>query len=342
MADSIPNRKAKAGWTLVIACEEALGVQGPTALARVTGHSQGCWSKLRNGQWGARFPDWEEVEAILPSDVPAEALERLHTRYLEALLHLRDPDQLAHLRAPVSRDFDRTQLNAVRDLARKSFTRGDHAAALPALQLLEKLLAPVDELSQHDLETLADCLSDQSVCEGRLGNHEAAIQAAERAAAVQQRAGSAAGEAGSIHQLGLACHHARRFEDALRHFASARQAYEALGMRGEAVRARRDRVSTLLALGRLDEAEREINAALIETQKLEPRYRFPTLLKRVDVALARGDAGEARKWLIRANDFARRHAEELADHLERHHTQESRARLERAVAELEAGGHSQV
>ena len=73
------QRKRDAGFMLVGACEGVLGVRGPSALAALTGRSKSWWSKLASG--AAAFPDWEELEALLPAGLTAEEREDLHLRY---------------------------------------------------------------------------------------------------------------------------------------------------------------------------------------------------------------------------------------------------------------------
>src|SRR5690349_21330275 len=116
MAQSIPNRKAEAGWLLARACEEILGVEGPVALAAVTRRSQAWWSKLRLGQ--AAFPSWRELaEEVLPQGLPDEARDRLRPQHQEAWVLLQDGELAARLRAPALPDLPGERLTAVRQLA---------------------------------------------------------------------------------------------------------------------------------------------------------------------------------------------------------------------------------
>lgn len=339
---SFPRRKRDAGEALFLACEACLGVEGPTALARVTRRSKAWWSKLRSGK--APLPTWSELsEEVLPRELEAGALTHLRAQHQEIWASLHDSALAERLRAPAMPDLAGDRLTATRELARQAMFAGRYAEALLALKLLESLLSAfgVEALPTEELDILAGCFADQSVCESHLGNHDAAMRAATHAVESYRRAGSVAGEAGAAHQLGLACSRAGQFQAALEHYATARHQYEHLGLTGEVIRARRDAASALLALGHFDEAERELHSILGLSAQLQPSHRFATLLKLTDLAVLRGDAGEARRWWTRAEVYARDHAAELADHLQRQHVRETRARLAQAVAAL-AGTAAEV
>src|SRR5438105_230100 len=100
---------------LATACEEALGIRGPTALAALTGRSKSWWSKLSSG--AAAFPTWEELERLLPAGLAADERESLHLRYRRAWLWLYDPEMLERLDRPVAVRCSLGELHALLNTA---------------------------------------------------------------------------------------------------------------------------------------------------------------------------------------------------------------------------------
>src|SRR5690349_10496858 len=73
------ERRREAGWALLQACEELLGVRGPTALAALTGRSKAWWSKLSCR--ATCFPTWKELKELLPAETTEPERERLPLCY---------------------------------------------------------------------------------------------------------------------------------------------------------------------------------------------------------------------------------------------------------------------
>jgi len=73
-----------------------------------------------------------------------------------------------------------------------------------------------EPLSHEYLKLLGDCLADQSNALLHLKRPREGIMPAKRSVDCYDRAQEPGCVAGSIHQLALACHHAERYEDALR------------------------------------------------------------------------------------------------------------------------------
>jgi tetratricopeptide (TPR) repeat protein len=339
MKPTAHQRRREAGLALVDACEQALGVRGPTALAALTGRSKSWWSKLTSGI--AAFPSWEEVEALLPAGVTNVARERLHLSYRKTWLWLCDPVLLDRLDAPVPPQVSLEDLYALRNSAgvlAQSF--GDHRTALRLMDVLELLLVPrgIDALSGDELGLLQDCLNLQSVCKRELGDFETAVSVAQRSVKYQQTGCNPAGVALARHALGLeqggaGIHlNAAYLTKALKTYEQAQREFERLDLAPKAIAARRDIGATKLQMNRPEEGE----AALLQAYEMPNQTgdsQFRTVLWLVQASLRRENVEQARRWLARTRIIARRHPDEIAALMSVRYIARDVAQLERAVAD---------
>jgi tetratricopeptide (TPR) repeat protein len=325
------QQRREAGLMLMTACEEVLGVTGPTALAKLTGRSKGWWSKLNSGV--AAFPTWEEVEELLPPGLSDVERERLHLRYRQAWLWRYDPVLIEQLDRPVAPQVRLHDLCALRNTSGVlAYHLGDHYTALRLTTILELLLVPrgIELLPPEELAILQDCLNLQSVCERELGHYETAIAVAQRSVKYQQTGGSHAGELLAQHALGLALqmaqtdHRPRTLAQAAKVFEDLHRECQRLGMTPEAIRAQRDLGITWLLMGRAQEAEAELRRAYeVRPQSADSRFRSGLWL--VDVSLQQGKTERARQWLTRTEVIARHSPDEIgalmaAQYMVRKHT----------------------
>lgn len=323
MGNLVPEWKRETRRRLVSAVEEALGVSGPRALGRETARGGSWWSKLLNGRPGAEFPDWQELRAILPAGLPDERLAVLRTEH-ERAWAARGAARAVH--EPSGTDLPLPLLRGTQALASAAMRRGDHAGALPALELVEVTLAACgeDRLAVEGLELLADTLSLRADCELHLRRRPDAVATAHRAAALHgrlsrplQRAYTLHGQAQALHfigDLGAAADQLRRVE----------VQYAGLSETADALRARRDLALVRLSMGDGDAAKCELLAVLARAERLPPRARYPALVFLAWVSLRTRDRRAARTWAERAERIAERHPAELGDFLEAHNPLQDR------------------
>lgn len=328
------RRRRDAGLRLVTACEQALGVTGPSALARLTGRSKSWWSKLAAG--AAAFPTWEELEELLPSGTAEAERERLRHDHRRAWLGLYEPELLQRLDSPVPVGASLEDLQALLNTADAlGYQQEEQRTALRLLKILELLLLARDiqAMSREGLEILRECLDHQSVCEGQLGNPATSIAIARRSVAYQRAGGSRLGELLARHALGIALRHPLGCRArAVAEFEALQKAYARLGMVPELVRARRDGAATRIDMGHRKEGEAELLVTYeIPRQSGENQYLTAACL--AHAALRRGDVPQARRWLAQMRVITRRHPDEIALLLKRQFVLKHVTHLERWAAE---------
>jgi tetratricopeptide (TPR) repeat protein len=339
MGSLLLNAQREAGEKVFLACERLLGVEGPTALARHTRRSKTWWSRLRSGKGGA-LPSWTELERILPTDLPPPTWAAFRQVHREAWLLVHDPEQLQAVPSLSLQELPEQSLAATRDLAFQAFRGGDYATALPPLKLLEHLLRSQGEgrLAIEDLRLLGDCLDQQSICHGHLGQHPEAIAAAQRREEVERKVGDDLRLTYAIHQVGLARHGAGQQKEAVRAFRLAQARYQRLGETGEVVRVRRDIAQVLMGFGHVTAGRRELVRILRDAGEVEPRYVFPVMLLLVEAYLWEGSAAAARRELSRIDAYVELHRATLADTLARQYLKDQWIRLRKRAGEVPKSG----
>jgi tetratricopeptide (TPR) repeat protein len=328
------QRRREAGLALVEACEQALGVRGPTALAALTGRSKSWWSKLASG--AAAFPTWSELVGLLPAGLTGQERENLHLRYRKVWLALHDPELAERLSNRALVQPTLTELHALLDAGRDLGSRhGEHRTALRLQTVLEMLLISrgLEALSLEELEILLWCLDDQASCESELGNHASAITIARRAVQYQRIAGSKLGELAARHTVGLALKKAGSPALALEEFEALQREYQRLGAGRDWVTCCRDAAVTRIHMGRWAEGEAELIRAY-EMPRQSATEQFENIRWLADTALRQGNVPQGRRWLAKLRGLTRRYPEETARLMARQYVSRDVANLERAVAAL--------
>lgn len=332
MSSRPDQRRREAGLALVEACEQALGVRGPTALAALTGRSKSWWSKLASGV--AAFPTWSELEGLLPPKITTPERERLHLRYRKTWLGLYDPELADLVDRPALVRPSLAEMHALLHTGgHVGYSQGDHQTAPHLHRILETLLIGrgIQALSLEELGILLWCLDHQSACASELGNHSAAITIARRSLQYQRTADSRLGELAARHTVGLAHIKAGQRARAVEEFTVLRGEYQRLGARHELLRAWRDMATTQVKMGRQEEGEAELVRAY-EVPRQSADDQFETIRWLADTALRQGNVPQARRWLARLRNLTRRYPEETARLLARQYVSRDLANLERAVA----------
>jgi tetratricopeptide (TPR) repeat protein len=315
-----PDRRSRdAGFLLVAACENVLGVRGPTAVAKLTGRSKSWWSKLAAGT--VPFPAWKELERLLPAELGQRDRQILQARYRRAWLGLYDPELQERLDSPVPMRATLGELYALLHTAgAMGYERADPSIALRLQGMLERLLVSrgIPALSSEELFILRECLDHQSICHGELGDYAESIATARRSIQYQRAGGSHSGELYGRHVLGLAyqrvdgLQRARSLGKAVAEFESLSREYRRWGMSHELIRARRDIGITKLALGRPEEGEAELIQAYEVPRVQSGEDQFETARWLAEASLRRGNVAQARRWLAQLQVIRRRYPQEIA------------------------------
>ena len=314
--ETLQKMKREAGFRLARACEEALGVRGPRALAAVLGRSPAWWSRLSAGK--ARLPSWPELESWLPREARPAARAVLQQGLLDALLALRGAEALPPDEGGAGRAED---CRAAISAAERLWIGGEYRSAAAVLRCAEALLSPAaGAASAGNGELLAQCHRHLGVCHAHLGDHAAAALSALRAVELLAPAGGLPA-AYAEHDLALVRIAQGRSAEGCALLERLAVRYDRLAAPEQRVRADQDRSRAYLLRGQPLAAARlldEVREAA-PWDRIPPDHAFQNLLKRAEAALALGRTGEARGWLGRADAVRTSAGPLLAEHLGRRH-----------------------
>jgi predicted ATPase/DNA-binding CsgD family transcriptional regulator len=206
------------------------------------------------------------LQQVIYAELGQARARHLHATIAESLETLYGDTAVAHA-DELALHFARA--HAPR-LARKA-VRYLHAAGTAAIEkyanreAADYLAAALEHL-EHD-ETISDAtreeiLSTLARTRQRLGEYEAAMALWSRAAERARARGDNAVIADVEHRMGLACYWSGRHSDALGHYSAGLAAINEAGDRATLVRLRLAKAIALQDLGRLKEAQSEVEAAL--------------------------------------------------------------------------------